>query len=60
MSTDTLQECARERKPRFPFGFASKHDHDMHQQRQEQAVIEDAIAETQSRIDALGESHEWR
>ena len=53
MSAKTLDERARERKPQLPFGFASAHEHVMHRQRQEAAVIEDMLAEAEARLAAL-------
>ena len=48
--TKTLDERVRERKDRYPFGFASAHEHIMHRQRQEQAEIEAMLAENKQRI----------
>lgn len=49
----TLDERVRERKDRYPVGFASRLDHILTRQRCEQAVVEEVLAENQKRMDDL-------
>ena len=54
MSTKTIEERVRERKPRYPVGFASRLAHILHRQRNEQAVIEEVLAESEADLKARG------
>ena len=54
MSAKTIEERVRERKPRYPVGFASRLAHALHRQRHEQAVIEEVLAESEAELEARG------
>lgn len=54
MTVKTLDERVRERKDRYPVGFASRLNHILTWQRCEQAVIEEVLAESEADLKARG------